>query len=122
MATAVEVDAIGEVDAVIDTVGGTLLAQLSTAVRPEGRVILVGAASGERALLDTAALIARRVDLLSVKIPTPVGDDLSHLLALIADGRLDVAVTDGGDWAGLVRRGASDIAHHGKVVYRVTRT
>ncbi len=90
--------------------------------RPEGRVILVGAASGERALLDTAALVARRVDLLSVKIPTPVGEDLSHLLALTAYGHLDVAVTDGGDWAGLVRGDAPDTAHHGKVVHRVTRT
>lgn len=115
-----QADRAGVLDTVIDNVGGRLLSSLSAAIRPGGKIILVGNVSGEQTALDTTDLISRRMDVLSVKDPTPAGQDLARLLALTAAGELRIDVADGGDWSALVPRTAVDRPTHAKTVYRVT--
>lgn len=114
-----EIGGLSTVEAVIDTAGGPVLEQLVPLVASEGKVVLVGAATGAPALLDTASLIARRIDLLSLKISTPVSTELKHLVNLVANGQLHVAVYNAESWDGLTKRTAPDISPFGKTVYQV---
>jgi NADPH:quinone reductase len=117
--TAGQADRAGVLDAVIDNVGGASLPSLVAAVRPGGKIILVGNASGGRSLLDTGHLISRRIDLLSAKDPTPAGENLARLLSLIANGELRLSVAEGGDWSALVPHPPLSRQPPGKTVYRV---
>ncbi|MGW4232205.1 zinc-binding dehydrogenase [Streptomyces sp. NPDC004980] len=105
---------------VIDSVGGPLLADLARVVLPDTTIVLVGAASGDPVVLDTAPLIARRVDLVSVRIPTPVGKDLMELLHLVSTGGLRVTAEHRGGWEHLVTDPAPRLPEVGKAVYQVT--
>lgn len=69
-ATVVRSDAAPpEVDLLIDTIGGAGLAKLATrAVAPGGRVVLVGYAAGEEAMLPLPALLAADVRLLPMNL------------------------------------------------------
>lgn len=115
---AAEARSLGAVDAVIDAVGGPLLAELLDHVRPGGRAVLVGSASGRRAAVDTGSLAGRRIDLLSVRIPEAVDEALGHLLALVDDGRLEISVEVEGGWERLLAA-EPGTGVRGKRVYRV---
>jgi len=83
-------------DVVIDTVGGAVLTALLPAVRPGGRVILVGYVAGSEATIDLPAIIQRDITLLPLNMinrEQQGRDALDEILGRLADGRVDVPVT-----------------------------
>ncbi|MFQ8213658.1 zinc-binding dehydrogenase [Klebsiella pneumoniae] len=109
-----------KIDVIIDTVGGPILATLLDKLSGGGRVILVGAASAQSTEIDTATLIAKHINLLSVVIPTPVGGDLATLLELVRLGQLTVNTVDGGAWTRLTSQVPAGALGLGKTVFYVT--
>lgn len=110
----------GELNAIIDTVGGPVLSGLAEHLASQGRVIMVGAAMGRKAELDTGRLASKHADLISVAIPTPVGADLETLLDLVAADQLTVSTVDGGGWIGLADQSPADSLGLGKTIFHVT--
>ncbi|MEV0634813.1 zinc-binding dehydrogenase [Streptomyces sp. NPDC050619] len=89
-------DAVGEpVDALIDTVGGSVLPAALKLVRPGGRAALIGYSAGRELTVDLADFLLADVPLLPVSMMsravdlTPVGD---RLLAEIASGELNLPI------------------------------
>lgn len=110
----------GELNAIIDTVGGPTLGRLADKLASRGRVVMVGAAMGRKAELDTGRLASKHADLFSVAIPTPVGADLETLLDLVATSQLTVATTDGGAWTSLASQSLTASLGFGKTIFHVT--
>lgn len=113
------IDDSAEFDVVIDTVGGAVLARLTKHLARRGRVVLVGSAGGEHASLDTAHLISRKASLVTLDIPTPLGNDIADLLDLVSTQQLRMSASDGGSWTRLVLEPASQLMGMGKSVFRV---
>ena len=63
-----ELTEIGAFDLLVDMAGGAGLAERLRAVRPEGRLVLVGYAAGTRAELDLPAFLAADVRLVPVNL------------------------------------------------------
>ncbi|MCU0310879.1 MAG: NADPH:quinone oxidoreductase family protein [Acidimicrobiales bacterium] len=85
------------VDVVYDPVGGAAADAVAGCLRPGGRLLAVGFASGTWARPDTAALVRSSASLVGVYAGGGTRDedaaDHEALLGLFADGRLTVAVT-----------------------------
>lgn len=120
-----EVDA-GEVDLLVDTVGGPVLSTVLPSVRPGGRAVLVGYLAGSKLEIDLPTFMQRDVSIHPLNM---IRRDLEgrtvapDLLARLADGRLSLDVTafpltDAAaamDW--IVQSG-----HSGRAVLTPTRT
>ena len=89
-------EAVGEVDLLIDTVGGSGLEDLVQVVAPGGRIVLVGYTAGTRAELDLSRLMQRDVRLLPLNMirrERAARAAAGGLLELLARGELTLGVT-----------------------------
>ncbi|AJT66442.1 hypothetical protein T261_4803 [Streptomyces lydicus] len=86
------------VDVVLDNVGGSLLAGLLGHIAPEGKVISIGATSGEPTPIQPYQLILNRLTLIGIQAGGSTGADLAHLVRLLAEGRLQSSVDRVTDW------------------------
>lgn len=107
-------------DAVIDTVGGSVLSAVVQAVRPGGIVLLVGGASGSTTTLNTADLVTRRIDLITYKDYSAAGKDLGFLLGKIERNELSLHVSDGGRWERIVDEPVDRLLSQGKTTLSVS--
>ncbi|WP_166650835.1 zinc-binding dehydrogenase (plasmid) [Glutamicibacter sp. FR1] len=114
-----DINPSAEFDAIIDTVGGTPLSLLTEHLARRGRVLLVGAAGGEKTTLDTSQLIKRKASMHSLDVPTPLGNDLSDLLTLVSEEKIRLTASDGGSWVRLIDEPASQLMGMGKSVFHV---
>ncbi|MPZ63253.1 MAG: zinc-binding dehydrogenase [Propionibacteriales bacterium] len=86
-------------DVVLETVGGDVFAQALRATAWEGRLVVIGFASGEVPVVKAGHLLVKNVGVLGLQVsdyrdrePQTVQDALIELLALRAEGRLSVPV------------------------------
>ena len=82
-------------DLVVDTAGGPGLQERIAAVRPEGRLVLVGYAAGTESTLDLPAFLAADVRLLPVNLirwEARLRPRAAELLAELAAGALELPV------------------------------
>jgi NADPH:quinone reductase len=88
------------VDAVVDTVGGPLLAEILRHVAPGGLVQEVGSAAEQPTTIDFEQLRIQSAGtrLQAFSVGDRFGADLAVLLGLVAAGRLDVEVGWRGPW------------------------
>ncbi|MFI0710809.1 zinc-binding dehydrogenase [Streptomyces inhibens] len=86
------------VDIVLDNVGGALLGELLGRIAPDGKVISIGATSGEPTPIQPYQLIAGRLTLIGIQAGGNTGADLGHLVRLAAEGRLQASVDRVADW------------------------
>ncbi|UKY50840.1 zinc-binding dehydrogenase [Streptomyces inhibens] len=86
------------VDIVLDNVGGALLGELLGRIAPDGKVISIGATSGEPTPIQPYQLIASRLTLIGIQAGGDTGADLAHLVRLAAEGRLQASVDRVADW------------------------
>jgi NADPH:quinone reductase len=87
-------EAVEPVDLLVDTVGGPLLAERLSSVRPGGRAVLVGYTAGKEVCFSLPRLMAADVSLLPLNMMRrrlPKGLE-AKLVADVAQGRLRVAV------------------------------
>ncbi|MGW6907469.1 quinone oxidoreductase family protein [Streptomyces sp. NPDC054940] len=85
----------GQVDAVVDTVGGPVLRDALGLVRPRGRVALVGYTAGREFTVDLADFLLADVSLLPVNLMTrgrEVAADAERLLTELAAGELSLPI------------------------------
>jgi NADPH:quinone reductase len=75
-------------DVVIDTVGGSQLAEVLGMLAPDGTVVTVGATSLQPTSFPHSALLPHR-HLLGFELSTPVGKQLAQLLGLAGSKQLD---------------------------------
>ncbi|TWV45965.1 zinc-binding alcohol dehydrogenase family protein [Streptomyces misionensis] len=90
-----EVAIKGETDVLLDTVGGNTVPDFLRAMRPGGRVVLIGYVAGTALRVDLPALMSRDVALLPMNmvrrhVPAEVFD---RLLGDLTDGRLTLRTT-----------------------------
>jgi NADPH:quinone reductase-like Zn-dependent oxidoreductase len=92
-------------DLIVDTVGGAVLTKALRWVAPGGAIVLVGDASHEPASVNTAELFlnapearmhALRMD--ASGQPERMPDDLAYLASAVADGRLDLGLSEPRSW------------------------
>jgi len=87
------------VDAILDHVGGQILRAALSELRDGGTCLLVGAAAnpnGARDQLPSDLTAGKRVE--PFEMGSGLGTDMSALLGLVAEARLDVAVGWHGSW------------------------
>ncbi|WP_395370778.1 zinc-binding dehydrogenase [Streptomyces tubercidicus] len=89
----------GEVDVLLDNVGGALLGELLGRMAPGGTVISIGATSGEPTPVQPYQLVAGRLKLIGIQAGGDTGADLAHLVRLVAEGRLEPSVDRVADWS-----------------------
>ncbi|HDX8863221.1 TPA: zinc-binding dehydrogenase [Klebsiella michiganensis] len=106
-------------DALVDTVGGDLLGHLLENVVPDGKVLILGVASGQVASIDTTILVSRRIDLISYKDYSPAGEDLSTLLNLISEKIIKVYADNIGNWDKVIKQDFLQLLAPGKVTLNV---
>ncbi|GHE97389.1 quinone oxidoreductase family protein [Streptomyces fumanus] len=75
----------GKVDVLIDTVGGTILRDALTLVRPRGRAALLGYTAGRELTLDLADFFLADVSLLPVNMMTRTPEVAPEVLRLLPD-------------------------------------
>ncbi|MDF5754779.1 zinc-binding dehydrogenase [Spongiactinospora sp. TRM90649] len=89
----------GPLHAVIDNVGGPLLAEALTRLEDGGVVQWIGQASGRATVLDSAQRAGHRSwRLESFAVAAPFGPDLAFLMGLLGSGELDPQVGWRGGW------------------------
>ncbi|MEU9123411.1 zinc-binding dehydrogenase [Streptomyces sp. NPDC048506] len=86
------------VDVVLDNVGGSLLAELLERTAPDGTILSIGAASGRPTSIQPYQLVLNRLTLIGIQSVGDTGADLSHLVRLVAEGRLAASVDRVADW------------------------
>ncbi|MFV0264278.1 MAG: zinc-binding dehydrogenase [Kluyvera sp.] len=106
-------------DALVDTVGGDLLGHLLENVVPDGKVLILGVASGQVASIDTTILVSRGIDLISYKDYSPAGEDLSTLLNLISEKIIKVYADNIGNWDKVIKQDFLQLLAPGKVTLNV---
>ena len=106
-------------DALVDTVGGDLLGHLLENVVPDGKVLILGVASGQVASIDTTILVSRGIDLISYKDYSPAGEDLSTLLTLISEKIIKVYADNIGNWDKVIKQDFLQLLAPGKVTLNV---
>jgi NADPH:quinone reductase-like Zn-dependent oxidoreductase len=75
---------IGEVDIVIDLVGGNYL-EIDVAVcRPRGRIVIVGLMAGASAMLDMGAVMRKRLQIVGTVLRSRPDYEKAHAIALFA--------------------------------------
>ncbi|CTQ14609.1 TPA: zinc-binding dehydrogenase [Serratia marcescens] len=109
----------GTFDALIDTVGGDLLAHLLDNVVPNGTVLILGVASGQVASIDTTILVSRGIDLISYKDYSPAGEDLNTLLTLVDEKIIKVYADNIGSWDKVIKQDFMHLLAPGKVTLNV---
>ncbi|MEU9364373.1 zinc-binding dehydrogenase [Streptomyces avermitilis] len=85
----------GQVDVLIDTVGGSVLRDALDLVRPRGRAVLVGYTAGREFAVDLADFLLADVALLPVNLMTrgrEVAADAERLLAELSAGELTLPI------------------------------
>ncbi|TLS48023.1 zinc-binding alcohol dehydrogenase family protein [Streptomyces montanus] len=96
LATEMSPEAVGgQIDAVVDTVGGSVLRDALGLVRPRGRVALVGYTAGREFTVDLADFLLADVSLLPVNLMTrgkEVAADAERLLTELAAGQLNLPI------------------------------
>jgi NADPH:quinone reductase-like Zn-dependent oxidoreductase len=99
---AVGIDAIDKpVFAVIENVGGPMLATAFRLLEHGGSLVSVGAASGENTTFPPYSTVGPRRSLFSFQMGAeggPTGADLAYLAGLVHSGALDPQVSWRGDW------------------------
>ncbi|MFJ6751533.1 zinc-binding dehydrogenase [Streptomyces sp. NPDC091266] len=110
------------VDVVLDNVGGSLLAELLGHIAPDGKVISIGATSGEPTPIQPYQLVLNRLTLVGIQAGGDTGADLGHLVRLLAEGRLQPSVDRVDSWeqAGKTALALLDREIRGKAVLTVT--
>lgn len=90
----------GKVYGVLDHVGGQQLAEAFYRLEDDGVVQAVGRASREPTVIDfeLAGTRSQRGRIENFNVSTPMGDDLAHLVGLLAAGELSVQVGWRGPW------------------------
>jgi NADPH:quinone reductase-like Zn-dependent oxidoreductase len=90
----------GRVHGVLDTVGGAQLAEAFLRLEDDGVVQAIGKASREPTVIDfeRARIESQRGRIENFNLTVPLGDDLAHLVSLLAAGRLDPQVGWRGTW------------------------
>ncbi|MFF7245406.1 zinc-binding dehydrogenase [Embleya sp. NPDC008237] len=91
-------EADAPLDVVLDNVGGPLLTDLLGRLAPGGRVIAIGAASGERADFSSYSLIGPETSIIGFKRGGDSAADLAYVARLVADGLLHAPVDWQADW------------------------
>ncbi|MFK4274041.1 zinc-binding dehydrogenase, partial [Streptomyces milbemycinicus] len=86
------------VDMILDNVGGSLLGELLDHMAPEGKVISIGATSGEPTPIQPYQLVDSRLTLIGIQTGDSTSADLAHLVRLLAEGRLQASVDRVADW------------------------
>lgn len=81
-----------QVDLVVDVVGAPTLRESLHAVRPGGRVVVVGNVEGKEVSIPPAYLILKEIELIGTKSCTT--GEMTELLDAVATGRLKAEVTD----------------------------
>lgn len=114
-----ELDPTHLFDGVLDVVGGPTLGRLLPAVAPGATVLVVGASSREHLSVDTGWLSDRRISLVSFNNYATASTDLALLLDLVAQGKLRVLATDGGDWSTLTHKPLQELITRGKTTFTV---
>lgn len=87
--------------AVIENVGGAMLAQAFGLLEQGGAVISIGAASGEPTTFPPYSTVGPHRSLISFTTRAeggPVGNDLAYLAGLVRDGTLDPQIAWRGSW------------------------
>lgn len=88
--------AIGEVDVVLDLVGGSYLSVDTTVCRPQGRILTVGLLAGAEAPLDMGAILRKRLKVIGTVLRSrpehqkaaAMADFARSVVPLLAEGRL----------------------------------
>jgi NADPH:quinone reductase-like Zn-dependent oxidoreductase len=112
-------------DLVLDTIGGPDLARMWDLLAEGGAIHLVGFASGQDTTFATGSLFAfgapKTINTFG-DATSPVKDELTDLLGLVAAGRLSVPVGRRGDWKDIDDAVRALFARqvHGKVVLDVS--
>ncbi|MFI5987820.1 zinc-binding alcohol dehydrogenase family protein [Streptomyces sp. NPDC051555] len=85
----------GGIDAVLDTVGGDTVPTLLPAIKPGGRIVMIGYVAGKTLTLDLPTLLAADVSLLPMNmVRRHVPDDVFHtLLTELSSGTLTLNTT-----------------------------
>jgi NADPH2:quinone reductase len=90
-----EVRALGGADVVYDAVGGELFTQALRATNPEGRILVIGFASGDVPQVPANHLLVKNVDVIGFYwggymrfAPDALTESLSALMKLYGEGRL----------------------------------
>ncbi|MHB8148162.1 MAG: zinc-binding dehydrogenase [Vulcanimicrobiaceae bacterium] len=117
-----------EFDLILESVGGTVLAQSFSVVASNGTIVTFGNSSKEETTFLVNGLYLKGgarlygFFLFSEMKWQPVGPDLDFLLSLVAAGEMDPQVATEADWheAGAVLAGLRDRRIAGKAVLRVT--
>lgn len=78
------------VDVIFDTVGGEGFEKLATTIKPNGRIVVPGSASGEALRFRVSPLIFNQASILFSKGSRP--DECEKVLSLHAAGKLKVAI------------------------------
>lgn len=91
-------EGVGELDVVIDNVGGPQLVRAWERLRPGGVVQSIGWTSGEPAVFPPYSTVGPAKSLTSFQAGTDFGADLDYLLALVARDELAVEVGWRGSW------------------------
>jgi NADPH:quinone reductase len=90
---------VAPVHAVLDTVGGALLAEALALLEPGGLALSIGMASLEPTTIDfEAARVRGGATIEAFGVGAGFGPDLAYLAALLAEGRLDPQVGWQGSW------------------------
>jgi acryloyl-coenzyme A reductase len=80
----------GQADVVLDVIGEPTLNESCHAVRPGGRVVVIGNVNGKRAVIPPAYLILKEISLVGTKSCTIA--EMREVLALVSDGTLHARV------------------------------
>jgi len=83
-------DRHGRADVVLDVVGEPTLLESCHAVRPGGRVVVVGNVTGKKALVPPAYLILKEISLVGTKSCSL--EEMDEVLRLVSDGSLRARV------------------------------
>lgn len=113
-------DRVGaQADLVLDVVGAPTLRESLHAVRPGGRVVVVGNVEGTEASIPPAYLILKEISLLGTKSCTT--GEMRSLLDLLARGELTADVTDTVPYAEVadVHRRMEEGSAQGRIVLEV---
>ena len=96
----VGLDGVAPVDGVLEHVGGTMLADAFGLLADGGRVISVGAASGQPTTIDfeTERMTMRYKHIETFMTAWPVGADLEYVVRLAEKGQLDAQIGYRGSW------------------------
>lgn len=120
-------ETVGSVDVVFDPVGGDVFSQSLRCVKPEGRILVIGFASGEVPQIPANILLVKNIDVIGfywgayVTLNRPAfRQSMEELLRLFSDGRLAPHV--GATFSFAQARDAFDLLKSRKVTGKIVLT